>query len=322
MVLEAVAAAVAGEVHAGVVVERGAGGVAVGGLHAHDGGRIGRPGPRAGIVGMGAVFGGGVLGAGDVVMDVLDALAVPAAVTGGEALLHAAVLEADRGDVLALLEAEVCHGELGGLGRGHVGAPELPPGEVDGSAVLTKGGGGGLVGQPGVLMAVGEGCVGTRLVDVVIGRLVGPVPDVHLAVVVLEGLRRGDRCELSTAVDGGGQVVLDRELVGPGVRRRAEVDGVGIGAVVGCLGLGGVQAVAVGIGVLGGGVGDLLSLVDLAADGDGRVVHRDGLDLAGLPHLELDALGLVVGGRRALFGERVLAGCERIDLVILGGRGP
>ena len=34
-------------------------------------------------------------------------------------------------------------------------------------------------------MAVGEGCVGTRLVDVVIGRLVGPIPDVHLAVVVL-----------------------------------------------------------------------------------------------------------------------------------------
>ncbi len=163
---------------------------------------------------MGAVFGGGVLGAGDVVMDVLDALAVPAAVTGGEALLHAAVLEADRGDVLALLEAEVCHGELGGLGRGHVGAPELPPGEVDGSAVLTRVEAVASSDSQGVLMAVGEGCVGTRLVDVVIGRLVGPVPDVHLAVVVLEGLRRGDRCELSTAVDGGGQVVLDRELVG------------------------------------------------------------------------------------------------------------
>ena len=62
-------------------------------------------------------------------------------------------------------------------------------------------------------MAVGEGCVGTRLVDVVIGRLVGPIPDVHLAVVVLEGLRRGDRCELSAAVDGGGLDARDAEAL-------------------------------------------------------------------------------------------------------------
>ena len=287
-----------------------------------DGGRIRGLGPIARTVGMEAVFLGRVLGAGDIVMCVLDAVAVPASVAGGEAGLDAAVLEADGGHVLIVLESEVGHGKLGCLGRGHVGAPELPAGEVDGAAVLAEGGGGRLVGQPGVLMAVGQRRVGPGLVDIVVGRLVGPVPDVHLPVVVLEGLRRGDRGELRAAVDGGGQVVLDRELVGPGARGRAEIDGVGIGAVIRRLGLGRVQAVAVGLGVLGGGVGDLLSLVDLAADGDGRVVHRDGLDLAGLPHLELDALGLVVGGRRALFGERVLAGCERIDLVILGGRGP
>ena len=123
-------------------------------------------------------------------------------------------------------------------------------------------------------MAVGKRGVGTGLVDIVVGRLVGPVPDVHLAVVVLEGLRRGDRCELSTAVDGGGQVVLDRELVGPGVRCRAEVDGVGIGAVVGCLGLGGVQAVAVGSVFLavGSAISCRLSISPLMEMGESYIV--------------------------------------------------
>ena len=70
------------------------------------------------------------------------------------------------------------------------------------------------------------------------------------------------------------------------------------------------------------GVCDLLALVDLALDGDRLVVHDGGLDLAGLLHGEIDRHRHIIGMRRALFGERVLAGREGIDHMVLRGGSP
>ncbi len=70
------------------------------------------------------------------------------------------------------------------------------------------------------------------------------------------------------------------------------------------------------------GVSDLLALVDLALDGDRFVVHDGGLDLAGLLHGEIDGLRYIISVRRALFGERVLAGREGIDHMVLRGGSP
>ena len=167
-----------------------------------------------------------------VIMGVLDAVAVPIVLTRGEAGFDAPVLETDCSDVLALGKLEVGHLKVLGLGGGHVGFPKLPAGVINLAAVFAEGFGIGLVGEPRVAVSVGKGLVGAGFVGVIGWCLIGLVPDVHLAIEVLVRLRGRDRIECGLTGHDSVKVVLDGELIRPGVRGGAEIEGVIIASVI------------------------------------------------------------------------------------------
>ena len=167
-----------------------------------------------------------------VIMGVLDAVTVPIVLTRGEAGFDAPVLETDCSDVLALGKLEVGYLKVLGLGGGHVGFPKLPAGVINLAAVFAKGFGIGLVGEPRVAVSIGKGLVGTGFVGVIGWCLIGLVPDVHLAIEVLVRLRGRDRIEGGLTGHDSVKVVLDGELIRPGVRGGAEIEGVIIASVI------------------------------------------------------------------------------------------